>query len=151
MRHSKSLVGLGAVALGLPFGVVACWPTTGGNGSSSSSTPTAPTTDPPVIQALDMTASASAVNGTYTITGSITYSDDDDVVTAIKVNVPVIGKTYTFAASQPYEATADAEPFEFTLSADVPLGGAGETDYIVTLVNQSGAVSAGVEETVDLL
>jgi hypothetical protein len=142
---------LASVALGLPVALVACWPTTGGDGGSGSSSaaPTA-TTDPPVIQSLDMNGGAiTPVNDTYTVVGSITYEDDDDVVSTVQVNVPVIGKTYSIPVADP-ASTAAGEPFYFTVSADPPLGGAGPTNYIVTLVNKSGAISAGVEKSMDL-
>jgi len=149
---ARSLVGcLAAVALGMPFGVLACWPGAQGSGSgSSSSTGPAATTDPPVIQALNMNGGIiTPVNDTYTVVGSITYSDDDDVVVTVQVDVPVVGHTYSFPVASPV-STADGEPFQFTVSADPPLGGAGPTNYIVTLVNKSGAISAPVEESMDL-
>ena len=41
-------------------------------------------------------------NDTYLVSGSITFADDDDVVTGFQVEVPVIGKTYSFPADKPY-------------------------------------------------
>jgi hypothetical protein len=133
----------------------ACWPTVGSGGSSSGSgAAAAPQTDPPVITSLDMTASASPVGAVYPIDGSITFTDDDDIVVSVQVYVYVIGKTYSFpvdAADQVPAVTPVTLPFSFTLSDDVPLGGAGPTNYTVTLVNKSGAMSEPVEATVDLL
>jgi hypothetical protein len=155
MRLSKSIQGLAclaALALGVPSGLLACWPTTGGSTSSGNGSTAAalPTTDPPVITDLSMSASVlTPTNGVYTVSGVITYSDDDDVVSKFQVQVPVLGKTYTFPVDNPV-AAGYGEPIAFTLSADAPLGGAGPTNYILTLVNSSGAVSAGVEESMDL-
>ncbi len=151
--HLAGLVCLGVVALGAPAGLLACWPTTGGS-TGSSGTSAAPagtgTTDPPVIQSLDMDSSAlTPVSDMYTIFGTITYEDDDDKVTAFKVYVPVLGKTYTFTVDNP-QSTGYGQPIEFTLSADPPLGGAGPTNYELSLVNSSGSVSTAVEKSMDL-
>jgi hypothetical protein len=146
------LAGLATVALGIPVVVAGCFDGTGDDSSSSSTAP-AGTTDPPVIESLNMSESAlgsASTTSTYTVFGSITYADDDDVVTAFQVEVPVLGHTYTFPLPDPV-STAYGESISFPLSTDAPLGGAGLTNYIVTLVNKSGAVSAaGPEQSVDL-
>jgi hypothetical protein len=154
MPQSKRLASLAAlvtVALGMPVALLACWPTTGGT-STSSSGAAVPTTDPPVIQSLDMDNSAltPSPNDTYLINGSITYTDDDDVVTGFQVEIPVIGKTYSFPADKPYVSTIAGSPISFTVSADPPLGGAGPTTYFLSLVNQGGAVSAASQQSMDL-
>jgi hypothetical protein len=149
-RSLSCLVCLSAVALGMPAGLLACWPTTAGTTTGSTSTSALPTTDAPVITDLNMSASIlTPTKDMYTITGVITYSDDDDVVVKAEVEVPVLGKTYPFNFANPV-SDAFGETITFQLSADPPLGGAGPTNYILTLVNASGAVSAGVEESMDL-
>lgn len=156
MTPSKSLKGLAClaiVAFGLPGALLACWPTGGsttGSGGSTAAPAGTGTTDPPVIESLDMNGGAlTPVNDIYTIFGSITYDDDDDVVTAFDVYVPVLGKTYTFPVANPV-SQGFGEPISFTLSADPPLGGAGPTNYELTLVNKSGSISAAVEKSMDL-
>jgi hypothetical protein len=143
---------LAIAALGVP--VVACgWPPTGSDdgGSGSTSAAPTPTTDPPTIVALNMNDSvATAVGDEYTLDGYVTYSDDDDVVTEYQVMVPVIGHTYTYPFPKPYASNGYAQYISFSLSADPPLGGAGATNYIITLVNSSGAVSQGSEQSADL-
>jgi hypothetical protein len=145
------LLSLATVALGVPVVAVGCFDGTGDD--SSSTTTTAGTTDPPVIQSLNMSESAlgsASTTAEYTVFGSITYADDDDVVTAFQVEVPVLGHTYTFPLADPV-STAYGESISFPLSTDPPLGGAGATNYIITLVNMSGVVSApGPEQSVDL-
>lgn len=152
-KYFAGLVGLATVALGMPLVVVGCFDGTGDDSTSSSSTTPTGTTDPPVIQSLNMSESALgsvSTSATYTVFGSITYADDDDVVTAFQVEVPVLGHTYTFPFADPV-STAYGESISFPLSTDAPLGGAGATNYIVTLVNKSGVVSApGPEQSVDL-
>jgi hypothetical protein len=140
-----------AMALALGLLAISCsnWPPSGTD-TNGTGTGAVPTTTPPVIDSLDMEASASAVNDVYTVIGSITYHDDDDVVVTVEVTVPVIGKTLTIPVTDPSSEGA-GEPFEFNLSADPPLGGAGPTNYSVVLVNKSGAVSAPYAATVDLL
>jgi hypothetical protein len=146
------LVSLATVALGVPVLAAGCFDGTGDDGSSPG-TSTSWTTDPPVIQSLNMSESALGSASTdvqYTVFGSITYSDDDDVVTAFQVEVPVLGHTYTFSLPDPV-STAYGESISFPLSTDPPLGGAGPTNYIISLVNKSGSVSApGPEQSVDL-
>jgi hypothetical protein len=140
-----------SLALGLVALVPACnIPLGNGDSTSGASGGTAPTTDPPVITSLNMSASASATNDSYTVFGSISYSDDDDVVVSAQVHVYVTGQTLNIPVDD-QESNAYGVPFSFNLSADPPLGGAGPTDYTVTLTNKGGAVSAGIEETVDLL
>jgi len=155
MPQSKRIPGLAlaAVAFGMPVVALACLVPNGKGGSSSGSGtgPATPSTDPPVIQSLNMDNAAlyPQANNMYLVSGTITYADDNDVVSKFQVQVPVIGKTYTFDVPDP-AATAYGQPIAFTVSADPPLGGAGPTNYIVTLVNKSGAVSQGVEESMNL-
>src|SRR5277367_2073947 len=107
---------LAAVALGVS--VAACgWPPTGSDaGSGATSATPAPTTDPPTIIALNMDDSALTSSGDqYTISGSVTYSDDDDVVTAYQVTVPVIGHTYTFDLPKPYASDGYGQYISFPL------------------------------------
>jgi hypothetical protein len=134
--------------------VSACgWPPTGGSSSSSGggTTATIPDTDPPVIQALDMPAAVTPTGAYYVVQGSITFSDDDDVVVSGGVYIPVIGKTIPVSIPpQDQVSNGYGTPFAFQVSDDVPLGGAGPTTYIVTLTNKSGAVSAGYQESIDL-
>ena len=152
MQHLR-VVAASSAALALLVLAPACaWPpTSSGSGSTTGTgSGSVPATDPPVIDSLDMSASASAVNGTYTVFGSITYHDDDDVVVSAQVYVYVTGKTLTVPVTDP-ESMAAGVPFSFNLSADVPLGGAGPTNYTVTLTNKSGVVSQPYAETVTLL
>jgi hypothetical protein len=149
--RAASAAALATVALGLPL--AACgWPNFGGDaGAGTSSATPAPTTDPPAIVALNMSDSVViATNDTYTLTGYVTYSDDDDVVTEYQVYVPVIGHTYTYDFPQPYASNGYGQFISFTLSADPPLGGAGPTNYEIKLVNSGGAISQAVEESADL-
>jgi hypothetical protein len=136
----------------LSLAAASCWTPEPVKGGSSGGPPPggSPMTDPAVVTSLDMTPSATIDNGSYLISGSISYTDDDDVVTAFEVQVPVLGKTYTFPAVQPYQSQAYGQPLSFTLSGDVPLTHAGPTNYYVILVNQSGAKSAPTMDTVDL-
>jgi hypothetical protein len=131
--------------------VVGCnWPPTGTGSSSSPSSGTAstPIGDPPIITAADMSGSAAPNNGVYTIFGSLTYSCDDDVVHTVRVSVPVVGKSYDFPG--PDTADGYGTPFNFTLVDDIPLAGAGPTNYSIILITKGGAQSAPFPETVDL-
>jgi len=153
MNHAVAPLRLSlAIALGLPLVACSAWPpTSSSTGSSGTSSAAQPQTDPPVIVSLNMTASAlTPVNDQYTVYGQITYSDDDDVVTTINVYVPVVGHTYSFPQPQPYQSDVYGAYFSFPLSADPPLGGAGQTTYEVTLVNASGAVSQASIQHADL-
>jgi len=136
----------------LALASASCWTPEPVKGGSSGGPPPSgsPTTDPAVVTSLDMSPSAMIDNGSYLVAGSISYTDDDDVVTAFEVQVPVLGKTYTFPALEPYQSEAYGQPLSFTLSADVPLTHAGPTNYYVTLVNKSGAKSTPIMDTVDL-
>jgi hypothetical protein len=142
------------LVLALTPGFAACgWPPTGGSGSSSGGggAATAAETDPPVIQALDMPASVSPTGAYYVVQGSITFTDDDDVVVSGGVYIPVIGKTIPVTIPPEFQGSSGyGTPFAFQVSDDVPLGGAGPTTYVVTLTNKSGAVSAGYQESIDL-
>jgi hypothetical protein len=126
------------------------WPPTSSNtGSSSTGTASVPTGDPPILDALNMSATALVSGSEYVVTGSITFHcDDDGVVSEILVNVPVIGKTITVTVND--EASAVGQPFTFQLPDDVPLTGAGATTYIVTLVTKGGAQSTPADESVIL-
>jgi hypothetical protein len=140
----------------LALALTACnWPTIGGSGSGSSGSSgntAAPQTDPPVIDALNMPASVSESGAVYVIQGSITYHDDNDVVVSGSVFIPVIGKTIPVTIDPAYQTTAGyGVPFGFQVSDDVPLGGAGQTSYTVTLTNKSGATSAPTQESIVLL
>ncbi|HEY2511910.1 MAG TPA: hypothetical protein VGI39_13670 [Polyangiaceae bacterium] len=133
----------------------ACWPPTHGNTSSSSSSSnnsggSTPATDPPVIQSLNLNASATNQGAIYEIDGVITFTDDDDVVVAFDVEVPVLGKTYNFPTSDP-SMSGYGVPISFTVSSDLPLTSAGPTQFVITLINKSGAASSPVAATVDLL
>ena len=133
----------------------ACWPPTHGNGTSSSSSSnnnsggSTPATDPPVIQSLNLNASATNQGAIYEIDGVITFTDDDDVVVSFNVEVPVLGKTYNFPTSE--QMSGYGVPISFTVSSDVPLTSAGPTQFVITLINKSGAKSTPVAATVDLL
>jgi hypothetical protein len=141
-----------ALALALSPSLACGWPPTGGSGSSSGGgAATEAQTDPPVIQSLDMPASVSPMGAYYVVQGSITFSDDDDVVVSGGVYIPVIGKTIPVTIPSEYQqSNGYGTPFAFQVSDDVPLGGAGPTTYIVTLTNKSGAVSAGYQDSIDL-
>jgi hypothetical protein len=148
------LAALVAVALGVPVAACANWPpsTSNTDGTPSTAATATGTTDPPVIVELDMTNSAltAAANDTYTVYGSISYTDDDDVVTGFQVYVPVVGHTYQFSVVGTPVSSAYGQPISFPLSADPPLGGAGETTYELSLVNGSGAVSQPSIQHADL-
>jgi hypothetical protein len=126
------------------------WPPTSSNtGSSGAGGSAVPTSDPPILDALNMSATALVSGSEYIISGSITFHcDDDGVVSEILVNVPVIGKTITVTVND--QSSAVGEPFTFQLPDDVPLTGAGATTYIVTLVTKDGAKSTPADESVDL-
>jgi hypothetical protein len=156
-RRAKTASGAASVLAVALLGA-GCWPTAGSGSSTSSGSGTAtPQTDPPVIDSLDMSQSPTFANNTYTVFGSVTFEDDDDVVVSANVYVYVTAKTYNIAitpADLASEGTSVPTPMtpslSFPLTADPPLGGAGPTNYSVTLVNKSGAKSQAIEESVDL-
>jgi hypothetical protein len=105
---------------------------------------------PPTLDDWSMPSSADpGTDGFYTLIGTISFHDDSDqAVHFIRVRVPVIGKTYDFPAGD--LASAIGAEFEMKLSDDVPLGGAGQTNYQVSLVDIEGDESTPVTETVYL-
>lgn len=141
-----------AFALSL-LGLAGCWPTGGEKGGSSSGgTASVPQTSPPVIDSLDLPGSLSPEGAYYVARGSITYHDNDDVIESGAVYVPVIGKTIPVTiAPEDQQSFGAGIPFQFQVSDDIPLGGAGPTSFIVTLTNKGGAVSVGWNVTIDLL
>lgn len=136
----------------MPVAGLGCWDFSG-NGSSSStgSTASAPATDPPVIQEIDTSQTVTENGAYYDIYFSVTYSDDDDVVVSAAVYVPVIGKTIQIPIPASLQQSSGAGiPLGFQVSDDIPLGGAGETNFQVTLTNSAGVVSTAYTMTIDL-
>jgi len=141
-----------ALAIAGVFTAGCGWPYTSGSGSSSNpgnvGSATPPAGDAPVLQAANMVASVAPANGTYTISGFLTYSCDDDVVSTYRVTVPVLGKSYDQTA--PGLANAYGIAFSFTLSDDIPLTSAGPTTYEIILITSGGVQSTPDIESVNL-
>lgn len=110
-----------------------------GSGCSSSSDDS---NKPPVIDALDMPATATGTsNGDYQVTGSITFHDDDGTVDSVHVKFSQGGFEQTIdtaSGSAPHPKQAQAK---LTVTAQgAPLGT--KLDYDVWVVDSSGAESA---------
>ena len=131
--------------------LVACngWPGSegGSSGSSSSGSAGAPASAA-VIDEVDLPANAQAMNAEYDIIGSITFHDDAVAVDKVQVVIPVIGKTLDYNAGDVMSAAG--YEFDIQVSADVPLGGAGATNFEISLVDKNGGVTAPVVKTVIL-
>lgn len=159
MNGARALVlvaPLALLALGSPgAGVLGgCnWPPGGsdaGAGASSGGSPGhATAVSPAVIDAVDLSASASIQGNFYPLYGTITFHDDAGKVHLVRMRVPVIGKAYDYAVGD--VSTEIGLPLPFVLSADLPLTAAGPTNLTFTLVDTDGAeTSPPVLKTVDL-
>jgi len=132
---------LAAVAL-VSFGASGCngWPgnlgSAGGGGGGGSTAPVSAA----VIDEVDVQPTATAVNDQYNISASITFHDDDAPVHLVRVYIPVIVKTLDYPAGD--VETAAGASFNIQVSADPPLGGAGDTTFEFSLVDVDGGVSA---------
>lgn len=78
----------------------------------------------PVIDALALPASVTLdADGSYHIDATISYHDDDDEVSRIRVSAPSIGATAQLAA--PGGKTATDAPFTFKIVGTAPKGALG--------------------------
>lgn len=124
-------------------------PTDSKNGSTSNPPAGGGTLNaPPVIDALQIPEQAVPSGAYYVIQGTIGFHDDDDTVHEVHVRVPVIGKLVVIPAGD--EAKVENDPITLQLSADVPLGGRGETELDFSVVDSRGRESTPVKATVVL-
>jgi predicted small secreted protein len=126
------------------------WPTgTGTDGGAPASGGSAPSAA--VIDSLDVTSNAQSINNQYNVTGSISFHDAEVPVHLLRVRIPVLGMTKTFDYPAGDQSTVTGASFDVVVSSDPPLGGAGPTNFLFTLVDKDGAESSPpVEKSVDL-
>lgn len=75
----------------------------------------------PVIDALGLPESVSLdADGTYHVDATISYHDDDDEVSRIRVSIPSLGAAAQYASPGGKKATAAA--FTFKVAGDTPKG-----------------------------
>jgi hypothetical protein len=152
-RFARVALALGACTA-FAASTAACdnWPPKGTSdgGTSSSRPPASGPPSPAVIDAVDLSATASVQGNVYPIYGSITFHDDAGKVRLVRMRVPVIGKVFDYNVGD--IESANGLGIQITLSADPPLTSAGDTNLQFTLVDTTGAeTSPPVLKTVDLL
>jgi hypothetical protein len=143
---------LALLALAAPLALGACdWPpkSVSGTDGGSSGVPSGTLPSAAVIDEIDLSASAQASGRYYNIYGSISFHDDQEPVHLIRLRVPVIAKTYDYAAGDVQQALGLS--LDLVVSSDVPLGGAGPTNFQITVVDRDGRESSPpVTKSVDL-
>ncbi len=88
----------------------------------------------PVIDDVQMPATASATKGEYVLKGVISFHDDGGVVR--KVRIQLGQEVHDFDATQRFRRATT--PLEVRFAAATPKG---KLDYLVSLVDEAGLVS----------
>jgi hypothetical protein len=110
--------------------------------SSGSSTPSGP---PPVIDSLDVPATATQTNGMYTVQGTIKFHDDTDIVNAIHISVPA-------TKTDLHQSIPNAQKNEIGAVLLLEFAGApkGDLTFQVSVLDSSGRESAATTKTITL-
>ena len=133
MRSMETATWMALVTLGI-FGTSAC----------SSSSP-GPTNKPPVIDNLDMPATAAGAAGSYSVKGVLAFHDDDGTVTKVRVHVPPSAdKDLDVPSLQRYDGDV-----EVTLQGPGVISGA-SISYEISVVDNLGTESGKVRRSVTI-
>jgi hypothetical protein len=88
---------------------------------------------PPVIDAIDMPPTATLdASGFYTVSGSMTFHDPDDLVATLRVTIPLVQMSYDYPVG--IEAGA-ISPLTVKFSSAAPKG---IEEYDLTLIDEAG-------------
>lgn len=108
----------------------------------SSSTPA---NKAPVIDVVDMPATATGTNGNYVIQGSITFHDDDDTVNQLRLEAD--GAQSAPPSTFPQPATMGKAPLALTFTGATP---GLVLNYRISVIDSRGLESAKTMKTVTL-
>jgi hypothetical protein len=101
---------------------------------------------PPVIDSLTMPATATlGASGTYDLTGTLHFHDDDDGVATLRVRLPALALSYDTMLAVHFQR-GDL-PIALHFSASTPKG---DLEYQVNLIDLSGLESVPRTEHVTL-
>ncbi len=93
---------------------------------------------PPVIDAVMMPQTATlGTDNLYTVSGQMSYHDDDHPVHTLRVKVPLVGMTYEYPAGDLYIGNID--PLTIKFAAQSPKGA---QEYDLSVVDSVGLESA---------
>lgn len=108
--------------------------------------PSAP--KPPVIDTVTMPMTATlGANGKYTLTGRMTYHDDDSPVRTLKVIVVVLGQTLTYSYPAGELFIGNINPLTIEFDGNTPKG---MQEYDLQLIDDTGLPSAVSKQFVTL-